>query len=139
MGAKLVKFDFKPRENEQLEVVVKVPKERRSVIHGIVKDYKGKVVEDAVVKLFEVGCNKKLIPITHAFTDEHGQFLFGPLCPDNHYIIKVWFNDVNIRCLDIKFEDDNPCRCEEAQANEECLEYEEEYIKEEFLSVFDKE
>ncbi|KXZ39857.1 hypothetical protein SAMN05661008_00922 [Alkalithermobacter thermoalcaliphilus JW-YL-7 = DSM 7308] len=133
MGAKLVKFDFKPQENEQLEVVVKVPKERRSVIHGVVKDYKGKVVEDAVVKLFEVSCNKKLIPITHAFTDEHGQFLFGPLCPDNHYVIKVWFNDVNIRCLDIKFDDDNFCRYDEVKVEENGC------IHEEFLDLFDKE
>lgn len=110
MGARLVKFGFKPRENEQIEAVVKVGEEKRSVIHGIVKDYKGKVVKDAVVKLFEVvypPCGLK--PITHAFTDECGQFIFGPLCPNKNYVVKVWFNDVKIRELIIEPDCDDSC------------------------------
>jgi hypothetical protein len=102
MGARLVKFDICPEENEQIEVVVRVPEEKRSVIHGIVKDCTGKVVKDAVVKLFEVAGDHKncsLTPITHTFTDECGQFIFGPLCAKKKYTIKVWFNDVSIREL----------------------------------------
>lgn len=102
MGARLVKFDICPAENEQIEVIVKVPEEKRSVIHGIVKDWNGNIVKDAVVKLFEAKGNSKncsLIPITHTFTDECGEFIFGPLCPKKDYTIKVWFHDVNIREL----------------------------------------
>lgn len=100
MGYRLVKFDFKPEENEQIEAVIKIPKEPRSVIHGIVKDSKDKIVKDAVVKLFELpdpSCPCDLIPLTHTFTDECGQFLFGPLSPKKHYIIKVWINNIKIR------------------------------------------
>jgi hypothetical protein len=109
LGYRLVKFDFKPEENEQIEAIIKVPKEPRSVIHGIVKDSKDKVVKDAVVKLFEIpnpSCPCELIPLTHTFTDECGQFLFGPLSPRKHYIIKVWMNNVKIRQMVIPPEGD---------------------------------
>lgn len=100
MGARLVKFVFKPQENEQIEAIVKVAKEPRSVIDGIVKDANGQLIKDAVVKLFEViRYPYELKPLTHAFTDECGQFIFGPLHPDKQYVIKVWNNDVKIRNL----------------------------------------
>jgi len=108
MGSRLVRFNFTPGENEQIETVIKVPEEKRSVIHGIVKDHKGRMIKDAVVKLFEVldphdKCSLK--PITHTFTDDCGQFLFGPLIACRHYAIKVWINDVKIRELVIHPDD----------------------------------
>ena len=113
MGARLVKFDFIPVENEQIETIVNISEEKRSVIHGIVQDFNGNVVKDAVVKLFEVtedNKNNMLKPVTHAFTDECGQFIFGPLCPKKKYTIKVWFNEVNIRKLEISaVAPDNNC------------------------------
>jgi hypothetical protein len=110
LGYRLAKFDFKPEENEQIEAIINIPKEPRSVIHGIVKDSKDKVVKDAVVKLFEMPnpsspCD--LIPLTHTFTDECGQFLFGPLSPRKHYIIKVWINHVKIRQMIVPPEDEH--------------------------------
>ena len=33
-------------------------------------------------------------PVSHTFTDEHGEFVFGPLCPNKYYEILVWVNDV---------------------------------------------
>jgi hypothetical protein len=110
MGSRLVKFSFTPGENEQIEAVVKVPEERRSIIHGTVKDHKNRNVKDAVVKLFEVsGPNEecRLKPITHTFTDDCGQFLFGPLIACKQYVIKVWINNIKIRELIIKPDDDN--------------------------------
>ena len=101
MGARLVKFNFKTKPNEQIEAVIKLPDEERSVIHGIVKNCRGQYVKDAVVKLLEVEqcsltkCNVK--PLTHTFTDECGQFLFGPLQPCKEYMIKIWYDDVKIR------------------------------------------
>lgn len=113
MGYKLVSFDFVPDENEQIDAIVKVPKEPRSVIHGIVKDCNNKVVKDAVVKLFKMIDPKKphiLEPLTHTFTDSCGQFIFGPLCPHVKYVIKVWINHVKIRELIVKPDDcEKPC------------------------------
>lgn len=114
MGSRLIKFGIKPGENEQIEAIVKVPKEPRSVIHGVVKDHTGQIVKDAVVKLFElVQPPCKLKPLTHTFTDDCGQFLFGPLCPNTHYVIKVWIDNVTIKQLTISPDCDdsyhNPC------------------------------
>lgn len=108
MGSRMVRFNFTPGENEQLEAVIKLPEEKRSMIHGIVKDYKNRVVEDAIVKLFEVlsphnDCAVK--PISHTFTDDCGQFMFGPLIACKHYAIKVWINDIKIRELIIHPDD----------------------------------
>jgi hypothetical protein len=114
MGARIVKFDFSPRENEQLDVVVKVPEDKRSVIHGIVTNSNNDLIKDAVVKLFEViekSDHWDLRPLTHTFTDDYGQFLFGPLCPGKKYAIKVWFNETNHRELTIAPECDNHGYC----------------------------
>ncbi|WP_461204786.1 transthyretin-like family protein [Clostridium sp. DL1XJH146] len=96
MGARLTKFEFKPKRNEEIEAIIKVAKEYRSAIHGVVLDYNEKPVKNAVVKLFlKKDSNKKplLKPLTHTFTDECGQFLFGPLNPCTCYVIKVWYAD----------------------------------------------
>ena len=106
--SQMIRYDFCIAPDEQLDVVIKLAKEARGVIHGVVLDDCGKPVKDAVVKLFEVDCDKhdcdkcdkdekkscKLIPLTHAFTDDCGQFLFGPLCAHRHYAVKIWVNDV---------------------------------------------
>lgn len=102
MGSRSVSFSFVPGENEQLETCVIIPEERRSIIHGVVKNQCNKVVKDAVVKLYEKikHCNEYILkPLTHTFTDECGQFVFGPLMPCKCYVIKVWLNDVKIREL----------------------------------------
>jgi hypothetical protein len=117
MGARLVKYDFCPKENEQIDAVIKLPEEKRSVIHGVVKDWKDKLVKDAVVKLFEVvskgnSCSYK--PIAHTFTDEMGQFLFGPLCPNKKYAVKVWFNDTKVREVIVEPDDDKDAPCLQA-------------------------
>ena len=108
MGSRMVRFNFTPEENEQIETVVKLPEEKRSMIHGIVKDHKNRVVKDAIVKLFEVTNPHKecaVKPITHTFTDECGQLMFGPLMACKHYAIKVWVNDIKIRELIIQPDD----------------------------------
>lgn len=123
MGSRLVSFNFKPGENEQIETIVKVPEEPRSVIHGVVKDHKNRVVKDAVVKLFELPNTTKpckLKPLTHTFTDDCGQFLFGPLCPHKHYVIKVWIDSVNIRQIVVSPEDgDDECLCDSISSEED--------------------
>lgn len=123
MGNRLVKFEFTPCENEQLEACVIVPKEVRSVIHGIVKNHKHCVVKDAVVTLYEVisSCNKtNLKPVGHTFTDDHGQFIFGPLCPGRQYLVKVWINEIKVRPLFIAPPPGNECdrECDHEQDHE---------------------
>ena len=101
-------FQFTTKENEQIETIVQLPKEPRSVIHGVVKDWEDKIVKNAVVKLFEVKYSSnitELKPLTHTFTDEEGQFVFGPLTPNKQYVIKVWVNNVEIRHINLEKED----------------------------------
>jgi len=105
MGFRLVKFAFTPGEHEQIETVVRLPEEPRSVIHGVVRDYCDRIVKDAVVNLFRLEnphdpCS--LVPLTHTFTDECGHFLFGPLCSNAKYVIKVWVDDVKIKELVVR-------------------------------------
>ncbi len=82
---------------KQYDVEVKVPKDNRNVIFGVLKDDYGDPIEDAVVKLIEV---EKMMgkeerkPVSHAFTDEDGEFVFGPLCPNRSYDLQIWVNRV---------------------------------------------
>lgn len=118
MGARLTKFEFCPKPNEEIEAIITIKKERRAAIHGIVLDWKNKPVKDAVVKLFEKekkDCGCALKPITHTFTDECGQFLFGPLDHKKCYVIKAWFSDpVCSREVVVNANDSNePCETKE--------------------------
>ena len=133
----LAKFNFKPEPNTDLNLKIKVETEQRGIVEGIVVDKYNHVICDALVKLFEVDKfdQKKLIPVSYAFTDEDGNFAFGPLCNHTEYCIKVWFNDTKVKCKtiddfadrdclkgqkckehknDSDFEtDENKCECEE--------------------------
>lgn len=90
-----------PRENEQIDAVIKVDRERRSVIYGTVVDENNRPVADAVVKLLQV-TDRKIVPITHTFTDQYGQFLLGPLCPGQRYMLKIYKDNIRIRYEAIK-------------------------------------
>ena len=128
--SQLAHFDFSVKRGQQIDTVLKVPFEERGAIHGVVVDECDKPVENAVVKLFEARDKKcgdkcELEPVTHAFTDECGQFLFGPLCPNKFYVIKVWFNDICTK--EVKMEDekkDNEClhekKCDCADPCDKC-------------------
>ncbi len=121
MATNMIRYDFEVKEREQLDVKIVMPREERGVVHGVVFDKYGRPIEDAVVKLFEVDFNDhfekdgkperryELKPVTHAFTDEYGQFLFGPLCPKKKYSIKLWFNDVRCRCDVFRAHADRDC------------------------------
>lgn len=37
---------------------------------------------------------KERKPVSHTFTDEEGEFVFGPLCPNRNYEIQFWANKV---------------------------------------------
>lgn len=99
MGYKITKFSIVPCENEQIDAVIKLCKEDRSVFYGVVLDECNEPIEDAVVKLLEVNEDGCLEPKYHTFTDEDGQFLFGPLNPGVEYVIKVWMKHEKSRMM----------------------------------------
>ena len=103
---------FKPKPNcpvldvngfiangKQFDLDITLPRDKRNVIYGTIKDDCKEPVKDAVVKLIEIVFGKdgmkKRIPVSHTFTDEYGEFVFGPLCPDKEYTIDIWVNDVS--------------------------------------------
>lgn len=93
MGYKLKRCEVKLGENEEKELCLKLAHERRAAIHGVVRFPEGGPVENALVKLFiKKKCNDKcdLIPVTFAYTDDCGQFLFG-VDSNVEYVIKVFF------------------------------------------------
>lgn len=81
---------------KQFDLDITIPEDARDVIYGIVKDCYKNPVCDAVVKLIEVekGCKENRKPVSHTFTDKHGEFVFGPLCPGKIYAIEIWANRV---------------------------------------------
>ncbi len=98
MGHKLKRVNVRVKEGELLHLNIKMGKEKKSVMHGIVLDEDKNPIEEAVVLLFKNepcdACDLK--PITYVFTDDCGQFVFGPLEPDSEYTLKVWVNGVPI-------------------------------------------
>ena len=60
-------------------------------------------VVDAVVKLLQIvdGCRYPY-PLTHTFTDCHGQFLLGPLCPNTKYMLKIYKDNIVIKYSELE-------------------------------------
>ena len=93
----IVKVDGVITGGKQFDIDIMLPRDDRNVIYGVIKDCYKEPIADAVVKLVEVEkeCGKEeRKPIAHTFTDKHGEFVFGPLCPDKFYEILVWVNKV---------------------------------------------
>ncbi len=82
---------------KQFDIDVKVPTSNRNVAFGVVRDEYGDPIKDAVVKLIEV---EKMMgkeerkPVSHTFTNENGEFVFGPLCPNRSYDLQIWVDRV---------------------------------------------
>lgn len=119
MGFKLKKMELSGcdtiRPNEEKELCIRLEKENRAAIHGVVKFPSGRPVHNAVVKLFmkKDGDPCCLIPITFCFTDECGQFLFG-VHSNKEYVIKVFF---------FRPEKPSPCKdmdCDDEDDHDDC-------------------
>lgn len=115
------RIDCKPTEAKHLKFEIKIEEDRRGIIAGTVVDKKGCPVKDAVVVLYELCGDKrfaencKLVPVTYAFTDKNGEFAFGPTCPDEHYVIKVWKNPTDFKFEKAETKHDREClkvRCD---------------------------
>lgn len=80
---------------KQFDLDITLPEDNRDVIYGVIKNCFKEPVRNAVVKLTEIvyDCGKEeRRPIGHTFTDEEGEFVFGPLCPDKKYALQIWAN-----------------------------------------------
>ena len=99
------KIYIRPGENELIETDIKVRPDARSALRGVVRNGAGKPVADALVILSENKVEEELYPTAQAFTDETGQFLFGPLTAGQLYILQVFHNAVKLRELEIVIEE----------------------------------
>lgn len=93
----IVKVDGFVSVGKQFDLDITLPEDDRGVIYGIVKDCFDDPVSDAVVKLVEIDRHygkEERKPVSHTFTDKHGEFVFGPLCKDRNYAIEVWADKV---------------------------------------------
>lgn len=108
MGWKLKRVDIeKLKPNEEKDLCLVLEKEDRAAIHGVVKFPSGKPVKDAVVKLFKKDKKCCLDPITFAFTDKCGQFLFGVDSKED-LVIKVFFYRPECKRIECK----SDCDCD---------------------------
>lgn len=82
---------------KQYDIDVTLPQDDRNVVYGVVKDCYKEPIENAVVKLIEIDCThgrEERKPVSHTFTNEAGEFVFGPLCPHKFYEINIWVDRV---------------------------------------------
>ena len=94
-----VKFYFKPAAGEHIKTAVNIEPDTSAAILGTVLNTQSVPVDNALVLLFRAGNEKKLID--RQFTDDEGQFYFGPIEGDVMYQIKIYKNHVKIRELEI--------------------------------------
>ena len=97
---------------KQFDLDITLPEDNRNVIFGVVKDCYKEPIKDAVVKLIEIvkECGKEEArPVSHTFTDDHGTFVFGPLCPNRNYKIQIWVDQVKHVKICVKGKRDQKC------------------------------
>lgn len=93
----IVGIDGHIETGKQFDLDIVLPEDNRGVLFGIVRNCYKEPIKDAVVKLIEVDfeCGKEeRKPVSHTFTDEDGEFVFGPLCPDKKYEIQIFVDRV---------------------------------------------
>lgn len=97
---------------KQFDLEITLPEDNRSVIYGVVRDCYHDPVSNAVVKLVEVVCDdgrEERRPVSHTFTDDEGEFVFGPLCANKFYEIEIWVDFVRHCKICKKVERDTKC------------------------------
>ena len=106
---------------KQFDLDITLPEDNRDVIYGVVKNCFKEPVKDAVVKLVEIvyeGKKQERRPIGHTFTDEEGEFVFGPLCPEKKYAIQIWVN--NTKKIKICAKCHHEGKCLKGEKNDKC-------------------
>ena len=108
----VVNIDGTLATGKQFDLEITLPEDNRSVIYGIVKDIYKEPVANAVVKLVEIVYDhgkEERRPVSHTFTDNDGEFVFGPLCSDKFYEIEIWVDFVKHCKICKKVEHDKKC------------------------------
>ena len=109
----VVDIDGVLADGKQFDLDITLPKDNRDVIFGVVKNAYKEPVSDAVVKLVEIKYGKdgrkERLPVSHTFTNDDGEFVFGPLCPDKDYGIVIWVDAVRHYKICAKVEKDVDC------------------------------
>ena len=91
-------FYVKPASHEVVNTTVSLSPEQRPALAGTVVDIHDKPVEAALVTFYRA--DTPGAPIGALYTDELGQFAFGPLDPGKLYHIKVFKRPDDIRPLE---------------------------------------
>lgn len=129
----VVEVDGFIEKGKQFDLEINLPEDNRNVIYGVIKDCFQDPVKDAVVKLVEIVYEhgkKERLPITHTFTNNEGEFVFGPLCPGKEYAIDIFVSKVKHihmkakshhegKCLKGKKEFDHICNEKPMEINQE--------------------
>ena len=127
----IVNVDGLVTSGKQFDIDITLPEDNRNVIYGVIKDCYKEPICNAVVKLIEVDCKcgkEERKPVAHTFTNDDGEFVFGPLCPNKSYEVNIWVNKVkhvkicakckheaeclkgiDIDCCDFTIESSNNC------------------------------
>ena len=130
---------------KQFDLDITLPEDNRDVIYGVVKDCFKEPVDNAVIKLVEIVCEdgkEERRPIGHTFTDEEGEFVFGPLCPGKEYAIQIWVNNTKKikicakchhegKCLKGEKHDKCDCFIDDRKEKCHCKKEKETFLKEE--------
>lgn len=109
------KKECKPSGIEHVDLLIKIPNDKRGVISGKVVDEKSCPIKDAVVGLFELVGDKrvpetcKTVAAAFCFTDCSGEFVFGPICPDKDYRVKAWKNITKTKCEKLEIKAEHEC------------------------------
>lgn len=91
-------FFVKPAANEVIETKVALSADQRPALIGTVTAADGKTAAGALVTIYCADAPET--PIGALYTDEQGQFAFGPLEPGRLYHVKVFRRTDNIRALE---------------------------------------
>ncbi len=91
-------FYVKPAAHEVVETTVSLAADQRPALIGNVVGVDGKPVDAALVTVYRADAPD--MPIAALYTDEHGQFAFGPLAPGQLYQVKVFKLGDAIRALE---------------------------------------
>ena len=95
-------FYVKPSENELIETVVHIKPDPRPALLGSVVGAEGRPVASALVAVYQSGGGSAPdTPVGSLYTDEFGQFAFGPLEPGKLYIVRVYKNGDRRRTLEL--------------------------------------
>lgn len=93
-------FYVRPASGEQVQTAVSLTSDPRPALLGTVTGDTGKPVADALVVLTASGKTQPDQLVGTEYTDEFGQFSFGPLEAGVLYQVRISRTDVRLRTLE---------------------------------------